>query len=1713
MITGGTNNKFVVETGDKLKTPDTGDYDTATHVFLGWTPDTTGSSEPLEYVDGLLGDVKLYAVWGVPNNTATPIVNASTLLTGNDLVNTQGTVATSGSATMTYSSSSNGKITLTANLQVNTSIMKDAVGEYQWFKGDPTNEDNKISGATSSTYDEIKTVDDNATYSYKYSFHSQSEPFWIVGGTGKGVNEKGASTKVTINPAPIYVDSLSIESGEHAYVGMHFNQITPVPSMVDDSGKSISGTAAWGSHAYDSIKDTDIDGDGNLDGQMMQSFVFTSADPNYQSGTYQGIIDVEYLEIYFVLPAAFGQTISEKLEYGQLYTYKNVADLFDSAFIKDVGPNAMPDGFVPYLKIDDTFIKIDSHRKNNNTAYTAVQSNKTVEVDFQAGTYTVTFNPDNGEATQFESGITYGRRLGKRANPTNGTQMFLGWYYPVLDANGDPVTDINGNPKFNAWDFDNDIVTEDITLTAKWLEPSALLSIVVRPKSGAKFEALAELDLSKIEVEATFRCELPDGGTDEITAIVPIDSNNTTVVYTNNSSSFDKNLHVNGNKDANKTTTVNITYTTSIKGTNQSASADLTISVDPIIVPTNGWVFDDKKVTYDGNPHTIVGIGSYDNSIITNITYTYLNASGQVVDAADVVKIGRYTVIASFETTEDYKVVERRATLQIVDAEVEVTVTWDSLTFVYNGQKQCPTPTFKDSDGNVLPLQYTASGVDNAINVNNYTITITLTISGYTIKAGEESTRFTISKAVLPVPTLNEGDIVYNGGNIDVTEHLDGFNPNIMEIASGGNAINAGNYSAVIKFKSDAAGNCSWEGISGSTVTVKWEIKKATAIADWGNNYKFVWDGSNHYPELVGIIDVFSIDQPAVDLSKLIYEGDINVSEMGAYTITVRVPASEDWFKNYTLENTSFDFVIVPSDNVELVSVVWENLVLVYNGEIQHPTYTVVDMDGNPVSADVLALIDFELPDSKWAGDYTAKANVKTGAEYFIRSGGTCAYKITVNAQGEGKDPNANNAGDGNGIKEFFEKLLASHFPLWQVCTMAASALLALIFLIKAAQYGSRARKAKGEAKKIASRAYASLLPIFSGEIVALNLSNKIWSIMAFAFVGLALLMFVVALITRHSWKKAELAKENAVDEREQRKYEAQNANQLALQEKIVQASSAGGYDNSALIEQMRLEMEAREARYREELARRDEEQARRDEEQARRDEEQAKRDEAMKLMFANLMGRQQGDDNFAYASIDDTDMLVQRVIAGLLPAMQQMMPEATAYLTAPQEQNDELIALVEEQKAIVEEQNEEIRNMSAQMNELQEQLAAMSQERADAIILPESNDEIMAEISALREQIANLSNQPIAVANADSSEEIKALTDKIAELQEQIASSDNPVVTTADNSEVLARMDEMQKQIAALSVGNTVTNTIYVEKEADDDDDDDEEEWDSILDEDDDDFLEAVIVEEDGTVKKASPNFRMRLKESSDKNREWYAAIKNLFCSQKGVTYRVYKRVEKIRYQGQVVAVIGIAKRSIKLWLALKPYEYDARRYHHKDVSDKPRFVDVPLYVRVGSDRALTRAEELILALFQDLNMEARKRYTDRSIQELIFTLKHNRLLTNKQYKQNLCEVMHVHDCDVLGDETAEKCIETKNVDFIDDSVIETVKLDDIDANFQDGNRVTLEKLRKLGLVSEDCTGYTVTADKRLTKPLIIVANDFTLPAVKLIALTGGRAIRLTQV
>ncbi|MBQ9080868.1 MAG: uL15 family ribosomal protein [Clostridia bacterium] len=90
------------------------------------------------------------------------------------------------------------------------------------------------------------------------------------------------------------------------------------------------------------------------------------------------------------------------------------------------------------------------------------------------------------------------------------------------------------------------------------------------------------------------------------------------------------------------------------------------------------------------------------------------------------------------------------------------------------------------------------------------------------------------------------------------------------------------------------------------------------------------------------------------------------------------------------------------------------------------------------------------------------------------------------------------------------------------------------------------------------------------------------------------------------------------------------------------------------------------------------------------------------------------------------------------------------------------------------------------------------------------------------------------------------------------------------------------------------------------------------------------------------------------------------------------------------------------------------------------------------------------------------------------------------------------------------------KNLLRKDDTVIETygkrksiINVDTLSTSFSSGERVDVNLLKRKSLVPYD-TGYIkVLARGVIDKPLRIYANDFSLSAVKMIALTGGEAVR----
>ncbi|MDE5617858.1 MAG: uL15 family ribosomal protein, partial [Clostridia bacterium] len=381
----------------------------------------------------------------------------------------------------------------------------------------------------------------------------------------------------------------------------------------------------------------------------------------------------------------------------------------------------------------------------------------------------------------------------------------------------------------------------------------------------------------------------------------------------------------------------------------------------------------------------------------------------------------------------------------------------------------------------------------------------------------------------------------------------------------------------------------------------------------------------------------------------------------------------------------------------------------------------------------------------------------------------------------------------------------------------------------------------------------------------------------------------------------------------------------------------------------------------------------------------------------------------------------------------------------------------------------------------------------------------VTAMLPTIQQQLAQSNNNSrvayIEAAPSSDSEQAAATVTEISSAKKQPVKAKRVKTDTAAVSDSDSAAADYSVPVTNVDNDNEEGEELSDDYVVDDEWDFDDEEW-NVED-------SSEVEGEGGKKRRASCNFRQRLKLSSDKNRIYYAAVKNVFCAQRNVAYRVCGRVEKIKYHNELIAVIGVAKRSLKLWLALDPAQFDEERYFHKDVSDKPRFANVPMYVRVGSQRALNRMNELLAVLFEKFGIEAKRRYEAKPLQELIFTLRGNKLLKDKQNKSLLCEIAHVHDADVISDEQAQTFVECKDIEPLEEELFANIKLDDIDAKFADGQKVTLDMLKKKGVVSQECNGYRVLAGSRITKPLIIYANDIAISAVKMIALTGGRIIK----
>ncbi len=106
--------------------------------------------------------------------------------------------------------------------------------------------------------------------------------------------------------------------------------------------------------------------------------------------------------------------------------------------------------------------------------------------------------------------------------------------------------------------------------------------------------------------------------------------------------------------------------------------------------------------------------------------------------------------------------------------------------------------------------------------------------------------------------------------------------------------------------------------------------------------------------------------------------------------------------------------------------------------------------------------------------------------------------------------------------------------------------------------------------------------------------------------------------------------------------------------------------------------------------------------------------------------------------------------------------------------------------------------------------------------------------------------------------------------------------------------------------------------------------------------------------------SFTANLIQSNPQIKEYYNEIKNYILSFKGVKARTSWRYEAYKKGRIQLFKMKIRGKMICLYCALDPNNYDSAKYFHK-TTDSKAFANVPMMVRIKSDRGLKRAKALV--------------------------------------------------------------------------------------------------------------------------------------------------------
>lgn len=293
--------------------------------------------------------------------------------------------------------------------------------------------------------------------------------------------------------------------------------------------------------------------------------------------------------------------------------------------------------------------------------------------------------------------------------------------------------------------------------------------------------------------------------------------------------------------------------------------------------------------------------------------------------------------------------------------------------------------------------------------------------------------------------------------------------------------------------------------------------------------------------------------------------------------------------------------------------------------------------------------------------------------------------------------------------------------------------------------------------------------------------------------------------------------------------------------------------------------------------------------------------------------------------------------------------------------------------------------------------------------------------------------------------------------------------------------------------------------------------------------------------------SFTARLIQADDEIKDIYNSVRNALLTVSGVKERTSWNYNSINRGRKQFAKINANRKSLILYLALSPSNIEDK-YRFRDVSEKKRYKDVPVRYKITGSRSLQYALELIeqaadnngltlqeFPFEQNLSIpyEPREDLIKKKLIKVYAKKDSGETITEEQLEEFIEEGATVESLssftvtDKVSVLEAEKLVSdatAKQLMALADEVADNtprvaqakrgyINLDTIATNFKEDEIVNLQTLKEKKLVQPKMSAVKVLARGSLDKALTVEAADFSLPAVKMIVITGGKVVKLKKV